>query len=108
MRAGLSSNPSSPTLIVGPVRMLAVVRAENSWRVLSAIASNLGVKLRLIWLSSDSKAETFLSLALVLMGGMTLDTDGDYMGCTARGGPAHKTKTYGARHCSACTARHQG
>ena len=65
MRDGLSSNPLSPTLTVGPVWMLAVVGAENSRRVLSAIASNLGVKLHLIWLSSNSKAETFLSLALV-------------------------------------------
>jgi hypothetical protein len=67
MRAGLSSNTLSPALTVGPVRMLAVVEVENSWRVLSAIASNSGVKLHLIWLSSDSKAETFLSLALVFL-----------------------------------------
>ena len=33
----------------------------------SAMASNSGVKLRLIWLSSEFKAETFLSLALVLL-----------------------------------------
>ena len=61
MRAGLSSNPFSPTLTVGLIWMLAVVGAENSWRVLLAMALNSGVKLRLIWLSSDSKAETFLS-----------------------------------------------
>ena len=67
MRAGLSSNPLSPTLTVDPVRMLAVVRAENSRRVLLAMASNSGVKLCLIWLSSDYKAGTFLSLALVLL-----------------------------------------
>ena len=67
MRAGLSSNPLSPTLTVGPVQMLAVVGAENLRRALSAMASNFGVKLHLIWLSSDSKAETFLSLALVLL-----------------------------------------
>ena len=66
MRAGLSSNPLSPTLTIGVVRMFAVVGVENSQGVLSAMASNFGVKLRLIWLSSDSKAETFLSLALVL------------------------------------------
>ena len=36
-------------------------------RVLSAMASKSGVKLCLIWLSSNSKAETFLSLALVLL-----------------------------------------
>ena len=58
MRAGLSSNPLSPTLTVGPVWMLVVVGAENSWRVLLAMATNLGVKLRLIWLSSDFKAES--------------------------------------------------
>ena len=46
---------------------VAVVGAENSWRVLIAIALNSGVKLRLIWLSSDFKARTFLSLALVLL-----------------------------------------
>ena len=66
MRAGLSSNPLSLTLTVGPVRILAVVGAENSRRVFLARASNSGVKLHLIWLSFDSKAETFLSLALVL------------------------------------------
>ena len=31
----------------------------------------------------------------------------DYMGCAPRGGPAHKTKPWGARRCSACPARHQ-
>ena len=67
MRAGLSSNPLSPTLTVGPIRMLAIVGAENSWRVLLAMASNAGVKLHLIWLSFYFKAETFLSLALVLL-----------------------------------------
>ena len=67
MRAGLSSNPLSPTLTVGPVLMLTVVGAENSRRVLLVIASNYGVKLRLIWLSLDFKAGTFLSLALVLL-----------------------------------------
>jgi len=65
MRADLSLNPLSPTLTIGPVQKLAVVGAENSRRVLLAIASNSGVKLHLIWLSSDSKAKTFLSLALV-------------------------------------------
>ena len=67
MRAGLSSNLLSPTLTVGLIQILAVVGAENSWRVLLAMASNSSVKLRLIWLSFDSKAETFLSLALVLL-----------------------------------------
>ena len=67
IRASLSSNPLSPTLTISPVQMLAVVGAENSQRVLLAIASNSGVKLCLIWLSSDFKARTFLSLALVLM-----------------------------------------
>jgi hypothetical protein len=32
-----------------------------------SLASNSGVKLHFIWLSSDSKAKTFLSLALVLL-----------------------------------------
>jgi hypothetical protein len=67
MRAGLSSNPLSFTLTVGLVRMLAVVGEDNSQRVLSAMASKTGVKLRLVWLSSDYKVETFLSLALVLL-----------------------------------------
>ena len=62
-----SSNLLSPTLTIGLVRMLAVVRAENSRRVLSAMASNTSVKFCLIYWSSDSKAETFLSLALVLL-----------------------------------------
>ena len=63
----MSSNPLSPTLTVGPVQMLDVVRAKNSRRVLLAMASNSGVKLCLIWLSSDFKVGTFLSLALVLL-----------------------------------------
>ena len=48
MRAGLSSNPLSPTLTVGPVRMLAVVGEENSRSVLLAMALNSSVKLHLI------------------------------------------------------------
>jgi hypothetical protein len=53
----------SPTLTSSPVQMLAVVGAENSQRVLLAMASNFGVKLLLIWLSSDSKARTFLKFS---------------------------------------------
>ena len=67
MTADLSSKALSPMLIAGPVRMLPVVGAENSQRVLLAMDSKNGVKLGLVWLSSDSKAETFLSLALVLL-----------------------------------------
>jgi hypothetical protein len=67
MRAGLSSNPLSPTSTVGSVQMLDVVGAENLRRVLLAMASDSEVKLRLIRLSSDSKADTLLSLALVLL-----------------------------------------
>ena len=67
MRASLSSNPLSLTFTVRLVRMLAVVGAENSWRILLAMASNFGVKLRLIWLSFNFIAGTFLSLALVLI-----------------------------------------
>ena len=66
MRAGLSSNPLSLTLIAGLVRMLVVVGAENSRTVLSGKALKTGVKVCLVWLSSNSKAGTFLSLALVL------------------------------------------
>jgi hypothetical protein len=54
-------------LTIGPVQMLAIVRAENSQRVLSAMASKIGVKLHLVWLSSKYKAKTFLSLALLLL-----------------------------------------
>ena len=75
----MSSSPLSPTLTVGPLRMLAVVGAENSQRVLLAMASNLGVKLRLIWLSSDFKARTFLSLALVLLINVLLITGVSHM-----------------------------
>ena len=67
MRVGLSSKALSPMLIAGPIRMLAVVGEDNSWRVLLAMASKTGVKLHLVWLSSDSKARTSLSLALVLL-----------------------------------------
>ena len=65
MRASLRSNPLSPTSTICPAQMLVVVGAENSRRALLAMASNSGVKLRLVWLSFDSKARTFLSLALV-------------------------------------------
>jgi hypothetical protein len=47
--------------------MFAVVGAENSRRLLLAMALNSSVKLHLIQLSSDSKADTLLSLALVLL-----------------------------------------
>jgi hypothetical protein len=67
MRAGLSSNPLSPTSTAAPVRMLVVVGAENSQRVLLAMASNSIVKLYHIWLSSNSKVDTLLSLTLVLL-----------------------------------------
>ena len=67
MRDVLSLNLLTLTLTVGLVWMLVVVGAENSRRVLSAMASNSDVKLHLIWLSSESKAKTFLSLALVLL-----------------------------------------
>jgi hypothetical protein len=53
IKASLSSNPSSPTSIARPVLMLAVVGAENSRRVLLAMASNTGVKLLLGWSSSN-------------------------------------------------------
>jgi len=48
MRAGLSSKALSPMLIAGLVWMFTVVGVENSWRVLSAMASKTGVKLRLV------------------------------------------------------------
>ena len=44
MRACLSSNPFSPVLIVGPVRMFAVAGAENSHSVFSAMFSNTGAR----------------------------------------------------------------
>jgi len=47
IKAGLSSNPSSPTSTVGPVLMMAMVGAKNSQRALLAMASNTGVKLLL-------------------------------------------------------------
>jgi hypothetical protein len=47
--------------------MLVVDGAENSRRVLLVMASNSSVKLRLVRLSFDSKADTLLSLALVLL-----------------------------------------
>jgi hypothetical protein len=46
---------------------LVVVGVENSQRDLLAMASNSGVKLHLIWLSSELEDESFLSLALVLL-----------------------------------------
>jgi hypothetical protein len=53
-------------LTSGLVRMLAVVGAENSRRVLLAMALNYVVKL-LIRLSSDGRTRTFLCLALVTL-----------------------------------------
>jgi hypothetical protein len=47
--------------------MLAVVGAENSQRLLLVIALNSGVKLLLIWLSSDTTADTLLSMAFVFL-----------------------------------------
>jgi hypothetical protein len=62
----------SLVLIVGLVRMLAIVGAENSRGILSAMASKTGVKLHLVWLSFDSKAKNFLSLSLVLLNNLDL------------------------------------
>jgi hypothetical protein len=66
IKAGLSSNPSSPTLTAGLVLVLAVVGAENSQRVLLVIASNNGVKLLLGWSSSDKVVGDFFFLSLAL------------------------------------------
>jgi hypothetical protein len=63
MRAGLTSKALSPMSITGPVQMLAVVGAKNSRRVLLAMASKTGAKLRLVWSSYDPKAETFLEFS---------------------------------------------
>ena len=57
----------SPTSTVGLVWMLTIVGAENSQRVLLAMALNSGVKLRLIWLSSDFKVRTLKSYKLRLI-----------------------------------------
>jgi hypothetical protein len=46
--------------------MLAVVGAENSQRVLLAIASNSGVKLLLGWSSSDKVVGGFFFLSFTL------------------------------------------
>jgi hypothetical protein len=44
MRLGLSLNSRLSELSVGPVRMLSVHRAENSHKVLIAVASKTNVK----------------------------------------------------------------
>ena len=67
IREGLSSKALSPTSICGPVRMLAVVSAENSRSVLSTIASRSGVKLRLAVESSFEGDGVFLSLDLAFL-----------------------------------------
>jgi hypothetical protein len=46
--AGFNSKAASPTMIVGPVRMLSEVDAEYSRRDLFAITSNVGVKPRVV------------------------------------------------------------
>ena len=53
MRLGLSSNSRLLVLSVGPVRMFLVLRAENSRRVFSVIASETGVELPLDWFDCD-------------------------------------------------------
>jgi hypothetical protein len=47
--------------------MLAVVGAENSWRVFSAMSSNTGVKVLLNWWSFETEGGVFLSLALAFL-----------------------------------------
>ena len=53
MRLGLSSNSRLLVLNVGPVRMFSVLGAENSRRVLSAIALETGVELPIDLIDSD-------------------------------------------------------
>ena len=53
MRLGLSSNSMLLVLSVGLVRMFLVLRAENSRRVFSVIASETGVELPLDWFDCD-------------------------------------------------------
>jgi hypothetical protein len=53
MRLGLSSNSRLSILSVGLVQMFSVLGAENSCRVLSAIASETGVELPLDLVDSD-------------------------------------------------------
>ena len=53
MRLGLRSNSRLVVLSVGPVRMFSVLGAKNSRRVLSAIASEIGVELPLDWFDCD-------------------------------------------------------
>jgi hypothetical protein len=53
MRLGLSSNSRLSVLSVGLVRMFSVFGAENSRRVLSAIASKTGVELSLDLVNSN-------------------------------------------------------
>ena len=53
MKLGLSSNSRLVVLSVGPVQMFSMLGAENSRRVLSAIASETGVKLPLDLVDSD-------------------------------------------------------
>jgi hypothetical protein len=45
--------------------MFSIVGADNSRRVLLAIALNSGAKFLLAWLTSEFSTETLLSLALV-------------------------------------------
>ena len=53
MRLGLSSNSRLLVLSVGPVQMFSVLGAENSHRVLSAIASETSVELPFDWFDCD-------------------------------------------------------
>ena len=53
MRLGLSSNSRLLVSSVGPVRMFMVLGAENSRRVLLAMASETGVELSLDWFDYD-------------------------------------------------------
>ena len=53
MCLSLSSNSRLLVLSVGPVQMFSVLGAENSRRVLSAIALETGVEVPLDWFDCD-------------------------------------------------------
>ena len=78
---------------------------HHSGRIMSFTAR---LCLHLLGQAQDSVAQWIQGARGLAVGGTTPDTHGRLHGLAARCGPAHKTKAYGARYCSACTARYQG
>ena len=63
--------------------------------------------LHLLGQAQDGVAQRVQGARRLAMGVQPRIPTVDHMGCAPRGGPAHKTKSCGARRCSAPPARHR-